>query len=268
MSIFYFSPIFAAYMLVLAFILGACIGSFVNCIEWRIHNKKGSILGRSNCPNCGHKLGFFDLIPIFSYIFLGGKCRYCKEKISFRYLGVELVFGAAFAGILAYFGLSWQTLEYLILFAILLAAALSDIVTFEVPDTLHILAVVNFLAFLVTHEDPLNRLLWGVIAGLVYGAVLLIISLVADKVYKKDTMGGADIKLIAVLGLYFGLKSMLFLLILSCIVGLILAMIFKAGWQREFPFIPAIVLSAYICIFIAVPFINWYLGLFHLDHNH
>ena len=267
MSIFYFPPLFAAYMLALAFIFGACLGSFVNCIEWRIQNKKGSILGRSNCPHCGHKLGFLDLIPIFSYIFLRGKCRYCREKISPRYLAVELVFGFAFAGILAYFGLSWQTIEYLILFAILLAAALSDIVTFEVPDTLHILAVLNFLAFLVTHPDPLHRLLWGVVAGLVYGAALLLLSLAADKAFGKDSLGGADIKLLAVLGLYFGLKSTLFLLIISCIVGLVLAAVFKAGWQREFPFIPAIVMSAYICIFVADPFINWYLGLFNLHHH-
>lgn len=266
MSIFYFSPLFAVYMLALIFMIGACMGSFVNCIEWRIENKAGSIVGRSKCPKCEHKLSFFDLIPIFSYLFLRGKCHYCHEKISIRYFGAELAFGLSYAGILAGFGLTWQTLEYLILFTIILAAALSDIATFEVPDTLQVLAVLNFLAFLITHDDPLNRLLWGVVAGLVYGGAFLVISLIADKIYKKDTMGGADIKLIAVLGLYFGLKSMLMLLILSCIIGLILAFIFKAGWQREFPFIPAIVISAYICVFAAEPFIKWYLGLFKLHH--
>lgn len=267
MSIFSFPPYLSIYALIMAFAVGACIGSFVNCVEWRLANKKGSVLGRSNCPKCGHKLGFLDLFPIFSYIFLRGKCRYCREKISPRYIAVELVFGLTFAGLLAYFGLAFQTLEYLILFAILGAAALSDIETFEVPDSLHIAAAVNFLVFLATHADPLKRLLWGIVAALAYGAALLGLSLVADKAFKKDSLGGADIKLIAVLGLYFGPKSMLFLLIISCIVGLILAFIMKAGWQREFPFIPAIVISAYISVFTAEPFINWYLGLFNL-HTH
>ena len=267
MSIFYFSPLLAVYMLALAFFAGACMGSFVNCIEWRIETKRGGVLGRSNCPNCSHRLGFFDLIPIFSYIFLRGKCRYCKEKIAFRYFAVEIVFGLAWAGILAGFGLSWLTLEYLILFTAALAASLSDIVTFEVPDTVHIIGAVNFLVFLPTHYDPLHRLIWGVVAALVYGGGFLAISLIADKVYKKDSMGGADIKLMAVLGLYFGLKNMLLLMIIACIVGLILAGIMKAGWQMAFPFVPAIVISAYICIFIADPFIKWYLGLFSLHHH-
>lgn len=252
-------------LLALSFIAGACMGSFVNCIQLRIKDKK-SVLGRSECPNCGHRLGFFELIPVFSFIFLRGKCKNCKAKISPRYFAVELSFGLLWALAVVFFGWQWLTLEYLILFTVLAAESLWDFDIFEVPDTLHIIAAVNFLIFLPTHPEPLSRLLWGLVTGLIYGGALLLLSLVADKVFKKDSIGGADIKLVAVLGLYFGWKSMLLLIILSCIFGLLLSLIFKAGLQKEFPFIPALCLSAVICSVCADPLINWYIGLFALEH--
>lgn len=260
----YFSLPFKIALLALGFICGACFGSFVNCIQMRVRDKK-SIFGRSVCPNCGHTLGVIDLVPVFSYIFLRGKCRKCHEKISPRYLIVEILFGLTWVAVILIYGWSLITIEYLILFTILCAEALWDFDVFEVPDTLHILAIVNFLAFLFAHDNPLSRLLQGLIAGVIYGGAILIISLIMDKVYKKESIGGADIKLLFVLGLYYGWKTMLLLLILSCLIGFILAFVFKAGFQRAFPFIPALVISALICSFIAEPFIAWYIGLFSLN---
>ena len=269
MSIFLFSPLLSAYMLALTFMVGACMGSFVNCAQWRLSNKTGSLFGRSICPKCEHKLGLLDLVPVFSYVFLRGKCRYCKEKVDFRYLAVEIVFGAVYVGIVAMFGLSWLTLEYLLLFTILLAEALSDIATFEVPDSLHIAGIVVFAAFIMTHDDPLRRLINGLLGFAIFGAGMLILSLIADKIYKKDTLGGADIKLLAVLGLFFGPAKMLLLLIVSCILGLLGAMIVKAGLGKIFPFIPAITLGSYFTALFADPIIEWYLGLFSIGtHMH
>lgn len=251
-------------LLALSFVAGSCMGSFINCMQIRSREHK-SVFGRSSCPRCGHTLGLLELIPVFSFLFLRGKCKNCREKISPRYFFVELVFGLSWVYTAAFFGWQPLTLEYLILFTVLLSEALWDLDIFEVPDFLHIIAAVNFLIFLPTHQDPLHRLVWGAVSGLIYGGGLLLISIVADKVFKKDSIGGADIKLFGVLGLYFGLSQMLFLIILSCIIGLILALIFKSGMQKELPFIPAITLSAMICAVCAEPFINWYLSLFMLD---
>ncbi len=267
MSIMYFSPAFAAAMTACAFVLGAVMASFINCMQIRLTEKK-PVFGRSCCPNCGHKLSWYELVPVLSYIFLKGKCKSCKQRISPRYLIVEVLFGLMYAGLLWGFGLSAELAEYVILFTILAAEAIWDYATFEVPDTLHILAIINWLAFLWAH-GPLERLKSGLFAGVIYAGAILLVSLVADKVYKKESIGGADIKLIFVLGLYFGWKAMLLLIILSCVTGLLLALAFRAGMQKAFPFIPALVLSAYICAFAAEPIIRWYTSLFGLgEHIH
>lgn len=264
MNIFYFPTYLTAYILILMFIIGACMGSFINCIQLRLTNKSGSILGRSSCPGCGHKLGLFELFPVFSYIFLGGKCRHCKEKISPRYLCVELIFGAFYTAFPAVFGISYQALEYLILFTLLGASSLCDITTFEVPDSLAVIEAVVFLLFAFTYPEPWVRIKTGLLGALIYGGGILLLSLAADKIYKRDTLGGADIKLIAVLGLYFGPVKMLFLVILSCLIGIVVAMIVKAGFGKEFPFIPAIALGAFVTAIAGEPIIRWYLGLFHI----
>lgn len=261
MSIFLLPPLLSVYLLVMAFLIGACTGSFVNCIVIRLCEKTGSIFGRSECPKCGHRLGVFDLFPVFSYIFLRGKCRYCKDHVSFRYLAVELIFGAGYAGLLAVFGLSWLTLEYILLFTVTAAGSLTDIEALEVPDIIHIAAAAVFAAFIFTHGDPLGRLISGLAGLAIYGGGMLAFSLVADKIYKKETLGGADIKLFGVLGLFFGPVKMLLLLILSCLFGLVGAALTKAGLGEEFPFIPAIVLGAYITALFADPIIGWYFGL-------
>lgn len=252
----------SAYLLFLAFVAGACAGSFTNCAVIRLSNKSGSLFGRSRCISCGHSLGFFDLIPVFSYIFLRGKCRYCRARLSPRYLAVELCFGAGWCGILAVFGLSWQTLEYILMFTLLCAEALSDIETFEVSNWLHIALAVIFSIFLPTHTEPIKRLMSGLLGLLLYGGGILIISLIADKIYKKDTLGGADIKLFGILGLYFGPLKMLFVVILSCISGLIVAAIAKKGLGKEIPFIPSITFAAWVCALFSDPVIEWYIGLF------
>ncbi len=262
-----FSAPWVVYSLFMAFIIGACVGSFTNCVQLRLQNKSGSIFGRSQCPNCSHTLGVLDLFPVFSFVFLRGKCRYCKAKISPRYLAVEVVFGLCYAVLLAAFGFRWITLEYLLLFTLMGAASLSDISTFEVPDLLILAQAVVFFVFVVSHPDPLQRLISGAISALVFGGAILVISLIADKVFKKDSLGGADIKQIAALGLYFTMPQMLFLVIVSAIVGIVAALIAKAGLKKEFPFIPSLTVGALITATVSQPFIDWYLGLFYVEEH-
>ena len=88
----YEDTFFMIYCCLLAGVFGAVLGSFLNCAAWRIAHGESFLKGRSHCTSCGHVLGFLDLIPVFSWIFLGGKCRYCKTKISPRYMLTELFF--------------------------------------------------------------------------------------------------------------------------------------------------------------------------------
>ena len=89
----YDTPYITIYFSILAFALGAVFGSFLNCAAWRIAHGESFLHGRSHCTSCGHALSALDLVPIFSWLFLGGKCRYCKTKISARYMLTELFFG-------------------------------------------------------------------------------------------------------------------------------------------------------------------------------
>ena len=125
---------FRIYLCILAFLFGTVFGSFLNCMAWRIAHNESVLKGRSHCAVCGHTLGIADLIPVFSWLFLGGRCRYCKEKISPRYVAAELVCGCGFVLSFLRYGVSWRTLQVIVLFCILLALSLTDFEIYEIPD--------------------------------------------------------------------------------------------------------------------------------------
>lgn len=252
------------YCIVLTFIFGAAMGSFLNCAAWRIAHKESFLKGRSHCPECGHTLGFWDLIPIFSWLFLKGKCRYCKRKVSVRYLLTELAFGLLSVGCLLCYDLSLLCLRNYIFGCCLFLLSLVDLETMEIPDGCHIVMIA---AWILT--APFLGMSWKevlvqhVLSFVLYGGAILGLSLLMDKVLKRDSMGGGDIKLIAVMSLYLGLVSSLFTLILSCILGLIFAAIGKnKNEEKQFPFGPSLAAAAWIMLYAGEPLVNWYLSLF------
>lgn len=251
----------ALYLLFIALICGACAGSFINCAALRHVSGEKLSRGRSHCPKCGHTLGVLDLFPILSWVFLKGKCRYCGALVSKRYPFTEFVCALLWGTSAAVFGLSIQTAIYCILFSILLAVALIDYDTMEIPDGLLIAGVAVFAVSIVFHANPLDGLKSGLIGGLVLGGALLIISLVMDKVLGRESMGGGDIKLFALLGLFTGLGVGIFLVILSCFAGLIFSVLSKSN-GKPFPFGPAIALAAWPALLVGPWIVNWYLGLF------
>jgi leader peptidase (prepilin peptidase)/N-methyltransferase len=268
------------YFAVLAFILGAVFGSFLNCMAWRLAHHESVLKGRSHCPSCGHTLGAADLIPVASYIFLRGKCRYCRAKISPLCLVTEVVCGAGFVVSFLRFGLSLRTLQVIVMFCILFVLSLVDLETYEIPDRFIAAGIVWYLA---TSWIPGRRLnlagltvemldagqgmsfsVWGMnlAAGLIgafsIGGGMLLLSLVFDRLLGKESMGGGDIKLYFMTGLYLGLAKGFVSLILSCIIGLVFAAVMKA---RRIPFGPAISIAAFISLLWGEHFVNWYLSL-------
>ena len=268
------------YLGILAFVLGTVFGSFLNCMAWRIAHHESVLKGRSHCAVCGHTLGAADLIPIFSYLFLRGRCRYCKEKISPRYMAAEVVCGCGFVLSFLRFGLSLRTLQAIVLFCILLALSFVDFEIYEIPNGLIIAGIVWYLAsswaagrrlnLLGMTTSVLNQgewlsfpewgvnLLAGVIGGLAIGGGMLFLSLLFDRLLGKESMGGGDIKLFFMTSLYLGLLQGVFSLILSCIVGLIIAGVMR---KQRVPFGPAISLAAFLSLLYGESFVNWYLSL-------
>lgn len=258
----YFPPALVGYCLFLAFALGAALGSFLTCAAGRYVRKERFLTGRSHCDSCGAPLGVLELIPVLSWLFLRGKCRRCAARIGARCLVVEVLCGAVFLSVLWRFGFAWQSLESAVLACCLVFLALVDLDTMELPHGPMLLALAGWLVFLPTYPDPLHRLWWGALGAVCIGGGVLLVSLVADKVLGRESMGGGDIKLLALLGLYLGPDGGLFLLIAACVLGLLLAAALHAGRGREFPFGPAIALAAWPAVLLAEPFLSWYFSLF------
>lgn len=267
----FLSPILTIYIIIIALIFGLIFGSFSNCLAWRIAHHESINHGRSHCAVCNHTLSPLDLVPVFSWLFLRGRCRYCHEKISIRYPLAELVCGVAFVGLTLRYGISFQTLEYMALVVILLAVALVDLETGLIPDRLLIAGVINFTLFsfivpIFGSGSVVSALIRGLLGSLTVFLPLFIIVLIMDRVLGRESMGGGDLKLYFMIGLYFSWKCNLFLVLLSCLTGITFFYLFRnvrlGEDGRAFPFGPAIAVAAYVSLLVAEPVVTWYFGLF------
>lgn len=137
-------PLLAGYVLVLAIVLGAVFGSFLNCMAWRMVHHESVWKGRSHCATCGHPLKAADLVPVFSYLFLKGKCRYCGEKISPRYMIAELVSAGLWTACVLRFGLGWETVRAVALICVLFTLSLVDLESWRIPNSLIAAALVIY----------------------------------------------------------------------------------------------------------------------------
>ncbi len=252
------------YCSVLAALLGAVFGSFLNCAAFRIARGESFTKGRSRCPSCGHDLGVLDLIPIASWIFLGGKCRYCKTKIPVRYLLSELAFAVLTVVCLLRFDLSVACLRNWIFLGCLFCLSLVDLEKFEIPDGCLIVAAAAWALALPFDADWKQTLIRGLIAAVVFGGGILLLSIVMDKALKRESLGGGDIKLLAVCGLYLGTVGTLFCLILACVLGLLLGALRKTKKGDPIPFGPAIALAAACVLLFGSGLIERYLSLIGL----
>ncbi len=248
------------YLLVLCVILGLCMGSALNCLAWRIANKKSWTKGKSICPACRHELHTLDLIPLFSYIFSKGKCRYCGEKISPRYPLTELGLALIFAAVFLRYGFTLYTLDIMVLTSCLFTLSLIDLDTMTIPDRFLMIPAVCQLIY-AYYYGGFASVWYSLWHGLVLGGAVLLLSLFMDKVLKKESMGGGDIKLLFVLGLFLDLPECLLLLVFSCVLGLVMALLLRRS-DKAFPFGPALSAGMLLTLMVGSPIVNWYLGLF------
>ena len=254
------------YCCTVAVMLGAVFGSFLNCAAWRIAHGESFLRGHSRCPSCGHALGARDLVPVLSWIFQCGRCRYCGEKISVRYPLTEIAFALLTLLCLLRFDLSVQCLRNWIFLCCLFCLSLVDLESYTIPDGCLLIAAGAWLAALPFLKPTWGEILRAVLAGLAFGGGLLLLSLIMDKVLKRESLGGGDVKLFAVVGLYLGFVGTLFCMMLSCVLGLLFAAIRNRGGEqgKAIPFGPSISLAAALTLLYGEGAIQWYLGLLGL----
>ena len=250
------------YCLVVAVFFGAAMGSFLHCAAWRIARHESFLKGRSRCPECGHTLGMADLIPLLSWLFLRGRCRWCGARIPVRYFLAELLFALLTSACLLRFGLTVPALRCWGFLCCLFLLSIVDLEICEIPDGALFAAALIWLVTLPFLWSGWVDALLHLAAGVVAGAALLLLSLVMDRVLKKDSLGGGDIKLLAVIGLYLGFLQTLFCLILACILGLAQALVSGKLHGKQFPFGPALSAAAVLMLFFGAALADFYLGLF------
>ncbi|MDO4571954.1 MAG: prepilin peptidase [Clostridia bacterium] len=241
------------------FIVGLCIGSFVNVLIYRIPRGRNIAKGRSFCPACGHTLAARDLLPLFSFLFLKGRCRYCGARISPRYPLVELAGGLL--AVVSPLALGW-TLSALLAFlagGVLLAVALIDADTQEIPDSLVLaLAALSALSAVFTRDAAL--------LSRVIGLFCVSLPMLLANLVRPTSFGGGDIKLCAAAGFLLGWQSMLAAAFIALLggggYGAWLLASRRKGRREHFAFGPFLAAGVYIALLAGGRLIGWYLGLF------
>ena len=242
------------YFIISFFVIGTIFGSFYNVVGYRIPKGESIIFPPSHCTKCNHKLGPLELIPIISYIFLGGKCKNCKTKISCFYPIFELSSGILFALSYIIFGLSLECLLSIVFISMLLIIIISDYQTMIIPDSILIVFGVLIIVikyFIVGYPSILYSLLDGVIAFI----FMLLLKLFGDFIFKKESMGGGDIKLMFIFGVMFGYAISIFSVFIAAVIGLPISLILlKRNKSHEIPFGPFLAVAAIVILFTKLNF--------------
>ncbi len=255
---------------ILIFFIGACIGSFLNVCIYRIPESLSIVRPGSMCPSCRAPIRCYDNIPILSYLWLRGKCRFCGMKITIRYPAVELLTGLAAAAIFITFGISLQSLVFFVFVAALILISAIDLDHQIIPDMVSLPGIPVGLAasFVVAWLHPVAGFpsvgfFDACIGVLVGGGILYALAWGYYAMTGKEGMGGGDIKLLAMIGAFVGWQGVLVTIFVSSIVGTIvgLTIMLVRGKNLKYalPFGPFLSLGAVIHVFVGAELIHWYL---------
>lgn len=244
---------------IIIFIFGIVVGSFVNVLIYRLPKNENIVVVNSHCMNCGHRLGWYDLVPLFSWMFLKGRCRYCKTKISIQYPLVEAINGFGYVLIFAVCGFNISSILYALCFSMLVAISVIDWRTYEIPVGLNI--TILALGIIQCILDYRNWQLYLIGMVSVSGFLFILLLITGGR-----GIGGGDVKLMFAAGLLIGWKKIILALVVGCIIGsiihLILMKVSKKGRMLAFgPYLSAGILLA---ILFGEQIINWYLGIFFI----
>lgn len=233
----------------LIFILGLVFGSFFYVVGTRLPNNESLVKPGSHCTYCKHKLNAFDLIPVLSFIFLKGKCRYCKEKLSKEYIIYELLTGILFLVSYWKFGISYKFFIMLIVSSLVVLVFITDfkyMIILDSPLVVSSILLFGLKWYYYGIHDALFALLYGLLAFL----TMLLIRQIGNALFKKESLGGGDIKFSFVTGMILGYKFMMISLVLATFLALpyaVATMILKK--DNEVPFGPFLVGSLFLIYF-------------------
>lgn len=223
------------YLAILAGVLGAMVGSFLNVCILRWPADQSVVRPRSRCPGCGQLIAWYDNIPVLSWLLLRGRCRRCAAGISVQYPLVELANALLWAGLAWRDGPTWATVGGAVFFTILLGIAMTDAREYLIPDEFSLGGLVLGILFSLTGGAPgLAAALLGAVTGF---ALLWGVGAVGTRLFKEEAMGGGDIKMMAMVGAFVGWQGVLLTVFLGALLGtLIFVPLSLIGRKRLVPF--------------------------------
>lgn len=244
-------------------LFGALIGSFLNVCIYRLPRHESIVWPGSHCPACDKPIAWYDNVPLLSYLWLAGRCRSCRVRIPLRYPLVEAANAVGYVIIFSVFGPSWTAALYALLYSALLVVAGTDLTHKIIPN---VITLPGIVVGLIGAGTVLPVTLFNAVLGVAVGGGLLwILAWLSPYLFGKEGMGGGDIKLMAMVGAFFGWKPALLTIMIGSLTGSVIgiALIASRILRRDeyIPFGPFLVFGALLSMFFAQPLIDWYQGL-------
>lgn len=242
---------------IIVFLYGITIGSFLNVCIYRIPRNENIVVVRSHCMNCDYQLRWYDLVPLFSYIFLGGKCRKCGQKISVQYPLIEAFNGIMYLIIFLCKGLTIDTILYCLMASALIVISVIDFRTYEIPFGINVFIGILGIIRVLTDLSNWSNYIIGFVCVSIPLYLLYIIT-------KGRGIGGGDVKLMAVSGLVIGWQNNILAFVIGCILGSIIHLIRMKITKAEHVLAMGPYLAAGIMIAAlwGDKMVHWYLGMF------
>jgi leader peptidase (prepilin peptidase)/N-methyltransferase len=242
---------------IVIFLFGIVIGSFLNVCIFRIPNHETVVTERSHCMRCGYQLSWYDMVPVFSWLFLRGRCRKCKEPISPQYPIIEAMNGMLYLLVFVVNGFSVQSILYCLLMSALLVLSVIDWRTYEIPIGINIFILcLGILQVITDYKNWMNYL-----AGFLCISILLELILLISR---GRAIGGGDVKLMAAAGLLLGWKQIILAFLLGCIIGSVIHLLRMklSGADRVLAMGPYLSAGIAIAALWGEQMLNWYLNLY------
>jgi leader peptidase (prepilin peptidase)/N-methyltransferase len=240
---------------------GAIVGSFLNVCIFRLPKEESIVWPGSHCPYCKNPIRFYDNIPLISYLLLKGRCRHCHRSISFQYPLIEGITAISSFVLFMRFGPSLSYLFYFLFVAALIVITVIDLYHQIIPDVISLPGIgVGLLASLMIPQITFFNSLVGALLG---GGSLFLVGTLYQWMFKREGMGGGDVKLLAMIGAFLGWKGVILTILLGSLIGSVIGimiMVLKGkNFKYAIPFGPFLSLGAVIALFYENEIIAWYL---------
>lgn len=233
------------FIIVFLAFLGMIFGSFYACMGYRIPNKIPLTKPNSYCENCKKEIKWYMNIPVFSFLFLKGRCAYCNSKIDPLSFVVEIITSFLFIVFYIKYGFTVTFFISIVLISVLGVTMVSDFRYYYVSDRVVILGLISLIVLVYFEKD---FMFYKIISGLILFALIFLIKIIGDKSFKRESLGGGDIKLLGLIGLALGFYPSLISLIISCSMTLVYYFLSKQE-EKEIPFGPFLLLGALIVLY-------------------